>query len=42
AGEDPPYRTPNTVISTPSELMANAGFDAELFRVISPYVTALP
>ena len=42
AGMDPPYRTPNTIISTPSELMANAGFDRELFSVLSPYVTALP
>lgn len=42
AGADPPYRTPNSVISTPSELMANAGFDAESFRIISPYVAALP
>ncbi len=42
AGMDPPYRTPNTIISTPSELMANAGFDRDLYRAISPYVTALP
>jgi general secretion pathway protein K len=39
---DPPYRTPNSIISTPSELMANAGFDTELFQRLSPYVTALP
>lgn len=42
ASVDPPYRTPNSVISTPSELMANAGFDLDVFRVISPHVTALP
>ncbi len=42
AGVDPPYRTPNAIISTSSELMANVGFDTELFRVLSPYVTALP
>jgi len=42
AGVDPPYRTPNTVISSPTELMANAGFDLEIFRIIAPYVTALP
>ena len=42
AGVDPPYRTPNAVITSSSELMANAGFDAETYRVIAPYVTALP
>jgi general secretion pathway protein K len=42
AAMDPPYRTPNSIISTPSELMANAGFDTELFQRLSPYVTALP
>ncbi len=42
AGMDPPYRTPNGIISTPSELLANAGFDRELFSVLAPYVTALP
>lgn len=42
SGVDPPYRTPNTIISSSSELMANAGFDRELFRAVSPYVTALP
>ncbi|NNC66249.1 MAG: type II secretion system minor pseudopilin GspK [Gammaproteobacteria bacterium] len=42
AAMDPPYRTPNAIISTPSELMANAGFDTELFQRLSPYVTALP
>lgn len=42
SGVDPPYRTPNSIISSSSELMANAGFDRELFRAVSPYVTALP
>lgn len=42
AGVDPPYRTPNTVITSASELLANAGFDLETFRVLAPYVTALP
>jgi general secretion pathway protein K len=42
AAMDPPYRTPNALITTPSELMANAGFDRDTFRVIEPYVTALP
>jgi general secretion pathway protein K len=42
SGVDPPYRTPNTIITSSSELMANAGFDRDLFRAVSPYVTALP
>ncbi|MDH3419577.1 MAG: type II secretion system minor pseudopilin GspK [Gammaproteobacteria bacterium] len=42
SGVDPPYRTPNAIISSSSELMANAGFDRDLFRAVSPYVTALP
>jgi general secretion pathway protein K len=42
AGMEPPYRTPNAPITTPSELMANAGFDRESYRTLAPYVTALP
>jgi general secretion pathway protein K len=42
AGMDPPYRTPNSMITTPSELMAIAGFDRETYAAIAPYVTALP
>jgi len=42
AGADPPYRTPNAMISSPSELMAVAGFDADAYARIAPYVTALP
>ena len=38
----PPYRTANTVITSPSELMAMAGFEPETYRVLLPYVTALP
>jgi len=42
AGMDPPYRAANTFITTPSELLANAGFDLESYRLIAPYVAALP
>lgn len=42
AGTDPPYRTPNAMITSPSELMAIAGFDAEIYARLAPYVTALP
>jgi general secretion pathway protein K len=39
---NPPYRTANSVITTPSELMAVAGFDRETYRKLAPYVTVLP
>jgi general secretion pathway protein K len=39
---DPQYRTSNGMITTPSELMAIAGFDAEIYSRLAPYVTALP
>ena len=42
AGMEPPYRTPNSVITSPSELMAVAGFDLETYRLVAPYVTTLP
>lgn len=42
AGTDPPYRTPNTLITSPSELMAVAGFDRDAYTRLAPYVTALP
>jgi len=42
ANTDPQYRTPNTLITSPSELMAVAGFDAESYARIAPFVTALP
>ena len=42
AGFDPPYRTPNFIITSPSELLAMSGFDVESYRKILPYVTALP
>jgi len=39
---DPPYRTANAVITSPSELMAVSGFDREAYAKLAPYVTALP
>ncbi len=42
AGTDPQYRVPNFQITSPTELMAVAGFDAEAYAAIAPYVAALP
>lgn len=42
AGTDPAYRTPNSMITSPSELMAMAGFDSQAFARIAPFVTTLP
>jgi general secretion pathway protein K len=42
SGEDPPYRTANSLITSPSELMAIAGFDRESYQRLAPYVTVLP
>jgi general secretion pathway protein K len=42
AGADPPYRTANSMITSPSELMAVTGFDKDKYRQLAPYVTALP
>ena len=42
SGFDPPYRASNTVITSPSELMAMSGFELESYRLLLPYVTALP
>lgn len=42
SGADPPYRTPNTVITTPSELLAMSGMDLDAYRVLLPHITALP
>jgi general secretion pathway protein K len=42
AGMDPPYRTANTQLTTPTELMAVMGFDLETYERLAPYVTALP
>jgi general secretion pathway protein K len=38
----PPYRTGNWPMMSPSELMNLPGFGAERYRLIAPYVTALP
>jgi general secretion pathway protein K len=42
AGANPPYRTANMPITTPSELMAVTGFDRKIYAALAPYVTALP
>ncbi len=42
SGFDPPYRASNTIITSPSELMAMSGFERESYRLLLPYVTALP
>ena len=42
AGSEPPYRTPNSIITTPTELMAIEGFEADMYRQLAPYVAALP
>jgi general secretion pathway protein K len=42
ADMNPPYRTPNTFITSPTELMAIAGMAQDSFRLLEPYVTALP
>ncbi len=38
----PPYRTANWPMTSPSELMHLPGFGADRYRIIAPYVTALP
>jgi general secretion pathway protein K len=42
ASSDPQYRTPNAMITSPSELMAVNGFDRDGYTRLAPYVTALP
>jgi general secretion pathway protein K len=42
AGADPPYRAANSMITSPSELMAVSGFNREIYAKLAPYVTALP
>jgi general secretion pathway protein K len=42
AGADPAYRTANVTITTPTELMAIAGFDRDGYAKIAPYVAVLP
>ncbi|MCW8845238.1 MAG: type II secretion system minor pseudopilin GspK [Gammaproteobacteria bacterium] len=41
-GSDVPYRTPNTYITTITELQAVQGMNEESFRLLLPYVTVLP
>lgn len=38
----PPYRAANTYLTSTSELLALPGFGAERYRVLAPYVAALP
>jgi general secretion pathway protein K len=40
--QTPPYRTGNWPMLSPTELMNLPGFDADRYRKIAPYVTALP
>jgi len=42
ATQDPPYRAPNTFITSPAELMALPGFGRENYLKLAPFVTALP
>lgn len=42
SGQDPPYRTANSMITSASELMAIAGFDRESYRRLAPHITVLP
>ena len=41
-GRNPPYRTANTVITSPSELLAMSGFEKDAYLTLMPYVTAIP
>jgi general secretion pathway protein K len=40
--QNPPYRTGNWPMTSPTELMNLPGFGADRYRKIAPYVTALP
>ncbi len=40
--QNPPYRTGNWPMLSPTELMNMPGFGADRYRKIAPYVTALP
>ena len=42
SGADPAYRTPNVPITTITELMAINGFDADIYGVLAPHISALP
>ena len=41
-GQTPPYRTPNSYITSASELLALPGFGRDRYVALAPYVTALP
>jgi len=41
-GLSPPYRPPNRPITSTSELLALPGFGVERYRVLQPFVAALP
>ena len=41
-GFTPPYRTPNQIIASTSELAAIDGMDREILDVLLPHITALP
>jgi general secretion pathway protein K len=41
-GQQPPYRAANRWITSTSELLALPGFGAERYRLLQPYVAALP
>jgi general secretion pathway protein K len=42
AAQDPPYRAPNIVVTSASELLAMPEFGRERYVKIAPFVTALP
>ncbi|HEU4627032.1 MAG TPA: type II secretion system minor pseudopilin GspK [Steroidobacteraceae bacterium] len=42
ATQNPPYRAPNTFITSPSELLALPGFGRDRYLRLGPFVTALP
>jgi general secretion pathway protein K len=42
SGQDPPYRTPNLLMVSTSELLALPGFGRERYLKLAPYVAALP
>lgn len=41
-GKDVPYRTPNTLMTDPSELRAVAGMTPEIYDKVAPWVCTLP
>jgi general secretion pathway protein K len=42
AAQNPPYRTPNTFITSTSELLALPGFGRDRYLKLQPFVAALP